>query len=137
LKYDPPTTPARTTRGSPSPTTVKGTTEKSPKSLSVVALALKSGSRDRERHVVGAEPRRALPDIDEAILVAVGQRPQQDAADDAEDGGVGADAQRERDDDGRRNTFRAQERSEGEAQVGHDGHILLCFLSLTRLAAFL
>ena len=42
VKYDPPTTPARTTRGSPSPTSVKGTTEKSPKSVTVVARDLKS-----------------------------------------------------------------------------------------------
>ena len=35
-KYEPPTTPARTTRGSPRPTIVKPTVEKSPKAVSDV-----------------------------------------------------------------------------------------------------
>ena len=41
-------------------------------------------------------PGRALTDVDQPLLVAVDQRPQQHAADDAEDRGVGADAQRQR-----------------------------------------
>ena len=45
-------------------------------------------------------PGRALPDVDQPVLVAVDERPQQHAADDAEDGGVGADAERQRQDDG-------------------------------------
>jgi hypothetical protein len=34
-------------------------------------------------------------DADQAIRLGIGQRPQQDAVDDAEDGGVGADAERD------------------------------------------
>ena len=45
-------------------------------------------------------PGRALADVDEPVFVAIDERPQEDAADDAEDGGVGADAERQRDDDG-------------------------------------
>ena len=51
--------------------------------------------RHRERRVRGAEARRALADVDEPILAAIDERPQQHAADHAEDGGVGADAERE------------------------------------------
>ena len=47
-----------------------------------------------------ADARRALPDVDEPIRLAVDQRPEQHAPDDAEDGGVGADAERQRQDDG-------------------------------------
>ena len=49
-----------------------------------------------ERRVLGADSRRALADVNQAILVAIDQRPQQHAADDAEDRRVGADAERER-----------------------------------------
>ena len=41
-KYEPPTTPARTTRGSPSPTIVKPMVEKSPKADSVFTRARRS-----------------------------------------------------------------------------------------------
>ena len=100
-KYEPLTTPAWTTRGSPKPTMLKPMTEKSPNAVMVVARALKSSISGTENVVfVGAEARRALADVDEAILVAIDERPQQHAADDAEDGGVGADAERQRDDDG-------------------------------------
>ena len=100
-KYDPPTTPARTTRGSPSPTIVKSMVEKSPKAVSVLTRdAEVANLGDGEVGVLGADPLGALADVDQAILVAVDQRPQQHAADDAEDRGVGADAERERHDDG-------------------------------------
>ena len=42
---------------------------------------------------------RALPQVDEVLFVLVDQRPEQHPADDAEDGGVGANAQRQRQDD--------------------------------------
>src|SRR5256886_17062248 len=42
----------------------------------------------------GADTRRALFNINEALLVAVDERPKQHAANQAEDGGVGADAER-------------------------------------------
>ena len=41
-KYEPPTTPALTTRGSPRPTSVKSIVEKSPNAAMVVARDLKS-----------------------------------------------------------------------------------------------
>ena len=55
---------------------------------------------DREVRVGHPDAWRALADIDEPVLIAIDQRPQQHAADDAENGGVGADAQRQREDDG-------------------------------------
>ena len=75
--------------------------EKSPKAFSDL-------TRDRRSLISGIEnsafsvprPLRALTDVDQPILVAVDERPQQHAADDAEDRGVGADAKGERDDDG-------------------------------------
>ena len=67
-----------------------------------------------------AEAGRALTDVDQPILVAIDQRPQQHAADDAEDRGVGADAERERDDDGGGEAFGAQERAQADAHVLHE-----------------
>ena len=59
--------------------------------------------------------RRRREHLHEAIGVAIRQRPQQDGADDAEDGGVGADAERERDHgdggEARRPPQRAQRRA--------------------------
>ncbi len=53
-KYEPPTTPARTTRGSPRPTIVKSIVEKSPKAVSVLTRARRSlDLRDRELGVLG------------------------------------------------------------------------------------
>ena len=101
LKYEPPTTPARTTRGSPSPISVNSMTEKSPNSEIDLRSRLEVANlRDREVGVLRADAAGRLTDVDEAVLVAVGERPQQHAADDAENGGVGADAERERQDDG-------------------------------------
>ena len=50
-------------------------------------------------------------------LVAIDERAEEHAADDAEDGGVGADAERERHDDGGGQALDAQERAQGEADV--------------------
>ena len=55
-KYDPPTTPARTTRGSPKPSIVKSIVEKSPKAAMVVTRDLKSSISGTE-NVVFASPR--------------------------------------------------------------------------------
>src|SRR5882724_8846531 len=49
------------------------------------------------------------------IFVAIDERAEQHAADDAEDGGIGADAERERDHDGGGQPFDAQQRAHGEA----------------------
>ncbi len=51
---------------------------------------------NRERRVLGADAGRALADVDEAIFVAIDQRAQQHAPDDAEYRGVGTDAEGER-----------------------------------------
>ncbi len=50
--------------------------------------------RDGEHCVFDAEAPRALADVDQAVFVAIGQRPQQHAAHQGEDGGVRAYAQR-------------------------------------------
>ena len=42
-----------------------------------------------------AVSRRALPNVDKPVLTAVDQRPQQNAAHQAEDGGIGANSQRQ------------------------------------------
>jgi hypothetical protein len=83
--------------------------------------------RDGEVRVFDPGARSALPDVDQPVLVTVDQRPQQDATDDAEDGGVGADAERERDDDGGAQSLGAAERTQCEAEIArevrgaHDG----------------
>ena len=77
--------------------------------------------RHRERHVLGADAGRALADVDQAIFVAIDERTQQHAADDAEDRGVGADAERERHHDGGGETLRAPERAQRDAHVPPEG----------------
>src|SRR6266849_4564562 len=59
----------------------------------------------------GAETRRALLYINEAVLVPVDERPKQHAANQAEDGGVGADAQRQSEHHGDRKPFGSSERA--------------------------
>src|SRR5581483_3176529 len=72
--------------------------------------------------VVDTESRRALADVNQPALVAVHERPQQHAADDGEDGGVRADAERERRDDGEGEALVARERSQREFQIGEEIH---------------
>ena len=72
--------------------------------------------------VVGADAGRALADVDQAVLVAVDERPQQHAAHHAEDGGVGADAERQRDDDGDGEALDPGQRPQREAEVGEEAH---------------
>ena len=124
-KNEPLTTPALTTRGSPKPSIVKSIVEKSPNApigrgprLEVVDLG------HRERRVRDADARRALADVDQAILAAIDERPQQHAADDAEDRGVGADAERQRHDNRGGESLGASERAQADAHVlpkGNDG----------------
>ena len=78
--------------------------------------------RHREVRVRHADARRALADVDEAVGVAVDQRPQQHAADDAEDRRVGADPQRQRDDDGDGQALGSGERPKGDSKVGDPAH---------------
>ena len=63
--------------------------------------------RNGEVGVVDADTLGTLADIDDAVFVAIVERAKEDAADDAKDGSVGADAERESDDDGDRETFTA------------------------------
>ena len=92
--------------------------EKSPKAAIVVARALEVVDLGhRERRVLGAEARRALADVDQPILVAIDERAQQHAADDAEDRGVGADAERERHHDGGGQPPGAPQRAQADAHV--------------------
>ena len=125
-KYDPPTTPARTTRGSPRPTIVNSMVEKSPNAVQRLdARAQVADLRDREVGVLGADAVRALADVDQAILVAVDERPQQHAADDAEDRGVGADAEGEGEDDRDGQPFDPGQRPDGKSEVGDKAHAAL------------
>ena len=78
--------------------------------------------RHRKRGVLDPDSRCALADVDEAVLVAVDERPQQHAADDAEDRRIRADAERERQDDGQREPFGAQKRTQSEFEIGKKGH---------------
>ena len=65
----------------------------------------------------GADTRRALFNINEALLVAVDERPKQHAANQAEDGGVGADAECQREHHGDRKPFGSRERTECHSQI--------------------
>ena len=117
-KNAPLTTPACTTRGSPKPTIVNSIVENSPKALMVVA-------RDRKSSISGTEnvmfstpsPWNALADVDQAIFAAIDERAEKHAAHDAEDRGVGADAERERHHDGGGQTLGAEERAQTDAHL--------------------
>src|SRR5262249_46937631 len=73
--------------------------------------------RHRKRHVLPAEARRALADVDQAVFAAIDQGAQQHAAHDAEDRGVGADAEGQGDDDGGDQTLRAEQRAQPHPHV--------------------
>ena len=79
-----------------------------------VAPVVERRSREIRRFLLAGEFTPSVED-DQPRRVAVGERPQQDAVDEAEDGGVGADAERERQDRRRREPRRPQEREEGVA----------------------
>ena len=78
--------------------------------------------RHRERRVVHADAARALPDVDQPVLVAIDQRPQQHAAHQGEDGGVRPDAQRQRQDYGYRQPFGAHQRAHRVFQLTEEVH---------------
>ena len=78
--------------------------------------------RDREHHAVLPEALGALADVDQPILVAIDERPQQHAPDDAEDRGVGADAERQGDDHRDGQSLGPGQRPEGIAKVGEEAH---------------
>ena len=64
-------------------------------------------------------PLVAVPDEDQPVGVRIRQRPEQRLVEQAEDRGVGADAQRERQDGDEREDRLLAERPEGEAEVLH------------------
>ena len=73
--------------------------------------------RNRKGDVLCAETWRVLADVDQTIFVAIDQRPQQHAADHAEDRGVGADAERERDHDRGGQALGPLQRAAGDPDV--------------------
>ena len=92
------------------------TVENSPNALMVVTRDFRSLTSGTENVMfVGADPRRALADVEQAIFVAIDERTKEHAADDAEDRGIGADAERERDHDGGGQSLRAQQRAQRRA----------------------
>ena len=106
--------------------------EKSPNAISVVTRAAQVAElRDRKVGVLDADAARALADVDQAIFVAVDERPQQHAADDAEDRRVGADAERQGDDDGDGQALDPGQRPQRKPEVGHQAAhaLLLSFLT--------
>jgi hypothetical protein len=60
---------------------------------------------------------RTLADVDQAVFVAVGERPQEHAAHHAEHGRVGADTERQRDDHGKGKAFGAGERAGRDFEI--------------------
>ena len=79
-KYDPPTTPARTTRGSPSPINVKSSVEKSPKVVSVLMRARRSLISGTENAALSAPMPWRSPGCRSDGFVLVHQRTEQHAA---------------------------------------------------------
>ena len=76
----------------------------------------------REGRVLGADAVRRLADVDEPVLVPVREGLEQHAPHQAEDGGVGPDAQGQREDHGDRQALAAPERPRREAEVLPKGH---------------
>ena len=70
-----------------------------------------------ERNAVAIAERRNAVDLHQLAGLGERQRPQQHAADDAEDGGGRADAKREHEDDGQCESGCAEERAETEPQI--------------------
>ena len=77
--------------------------------------------RHGERNVVGADAARTLADVDQPVLVAVDERPQQHTAHHAEDGGVGADAQRQREHHGDGKPLDTSKRADRVFQIAQEG----------------
>ena len=73
--------------------------------------------RNRERGVLCIDAGSALPDVDQPALIAIDERPQQDATHDAEDGGVGADAERQRQNDRDRESLDAREGTQSDFEI--------------------
>ena len=71
---------------------------------------------------IHADPLGALLNVNEAVFIGVDERLKQDAAYQAEDGGVGADAERQSSDDGEREAWGAHQRAKSEPQILNEQH---------------
>ena len=76
-----------------------------------------------EREAGVLDPRRdlRLAQVHDAVGFGVGKRPQQDAVDDAEDRGIGADAEAERQDERERESRHAGQGAQREANIADHG----------------
>src|SRR5205823_9969218 len=70
-----------------------------------------------ERDVLAAGARGGLPQIHEAIAVAIGQWAEHDTANDAEDRGVRADPEAEREDHRESKAARPRQAAQGKANI--------------------
>ena len=77
-------------------------------------------------HQVRLHPRRLVPDADQPLGLVVRQRLQQDAVDDAEQGGVRADADAERQHRHGREQRRPEESPQRELERQHVFHVATC-----------
>jgi hypothetical protein len=77
---------------------VKSMVENSPKAVIDRTPARKFRISGTEKAAFSSNPRPALADVDEAVLLAVGERPQEDAPHDAENRRVRTDPERQRQD---------------------------------------
>ena len=77
---------------------------------------------NREGGVFVAQARRALADVNETVFVSIHERLEEYAAHKGKDGGVGADTERQRQDDNGRETFGAHQRTECNSQIPKKGH---------------
>ena len=97
---------------------VKPMVEKSPNAFRVLTRARRSWISGTENAAFSTPmPRRALADVDQPVFVAVDQRPQQHAAHQRENCGVGADAEGQREDHGNGQPFGACQRADREFHV--------------------
>src|ERR1035438_307870 len=78
--------------------------------------------RDGERCVRDADTRSALPHIKQPVLIAIGERPQQDSAHHAEDCGVRSDTESQSEGYGEPKGRNARQRTHGNFQIVKEGH---------------
>ena len=77
-----------------------------------------------EGGVVGVQARSALPDVNEAVFVAIDERAEQHAADQRKDCGVSADAERQGEHHRDREALGIGERAQGSLQIVEEGHVV-------------
>jgi hypothetical protein len=83
---------------------------------------------NREVRVLDIDARRTLPDVDQAVFVLIGEGAQEHALDHGEDGGVGADAERQGQHDGEGESPGLCQGTRGVTEIiehGHSSGILL------------